>query len=125
MERRTRWLSRKNEYLQVWEGETRKRPAAKEVAMKEMTTFVLDSERAITCPELEKSLLIKPSEELPSCWSQKTTSSRQIMDRFLKSIPPADLRFVFNIGKATVKYYCRERSEVIPFISALRTNWRR
>lgn len=97
----------------------------KEIEMKAMTWTVASSERTVKCLKTEKSPLMHRRKEVFSCLLQKITSSGQITAILLKYIPPVYIELIVNVGNVILKYFRREVSELVPFISKLRKSWKR
>lgn len=75
--------------------------------MKSMTRSIVDSEISVNIAETKKNLLTRINKEFYSCLLQKPISGCLIIDRLLKYIPPAYLRFAFAVKKAVLRY-CRK-----------------
>lgn len=97
-----------------------------EVAMITITWSLVDVKESMNCFYIKKGLYMKRKEWLPLHPTQETTGDGQVMYKLLKNISPLYLRFVFKVEKTILKYFSREFSELVQFVSELRENrkWR-
>lgn len=97
----------------------------KKVAMRTMKWHVVDLERNVNCPEMEKGLLMKTSEKLCFYTLQTGTSSGRITNKMVKHIPLVYITLASSVEKEIKRGCVRKVFELISHISELKRNRKR
>lgn len=109
-----------------YEKEKRQKPPLeRKVRMKTMKRSVVDMERIVSRLQMEKSLLMRTSEELVFGSSQTAMSGCRILDNFFKLITSLYLEVAFIAEKGILRDCSRDVSQLIWFITEPKRNWKR